>query len=261
MPYATNSDDGIRIHYEVEGKGSPLVMLTGFAGSGQRWREGYVQPLIGDQQIILIDPRGHGGSPKPHEPDDYAPHKDVADVIAVLDHLRIDRAHLMGYSMGGGIALWVARRAPERARSLIIGGAVPMPRDQILEDLLTAGTEGIVQVFEERFDAVGDEVPESWKAISRANDIEALIARRMSRGMVPDHVLAGMTIPALFYAGTEDSVHARAKRAAELMPNATFVSIEGRDHVQAAAPSVAEFVIPHIKEFLSGVESELAAAT
>ena len=72
----------------------------------------------------------------------------------------------------------------------------------------------------------------------RANDVKALIARRVSRGMLPDDVLAGMSTPALFYAGTEDPGHAFAERAADLMPNATLVSLEGLDHVGAAAPSV-----------------------
>lgn len=135
-----------------------------------------------------------------------------------------------------------------------------MPRDYILEFLLNEGSEGGVRVFEQSFDAVGEDVPESWKAIIRANDIEALIARRVILGMVPDDVLAAMTTPALFYAGTEDSAHARATRAAELMPNATLVSIEGRDHIQASAPSVADLIIPHIKDFLSRVESKLARA-
>ncbi len=66
MPYADNQ--GIRIHYRVEGEGPPLVLQHGFSQGMQRWyRAGYVNALKHDYQLILIDARGHGSSDKPHD--------------------------------------------------------------------------------------------------------------------------------------------------------------------------------------------------
>ena len=100
MPYATHQS--VRIHYQVEGAGPPLVLLHGFNSRLERWYEsGYVESLRHDYHLILLDARGHGASDKPHERAAYAWPIPVADVLAVLDHLQIPQAHVLGYSMGG----------------------------------------------------------------------------------------------------------------------------------------------------------------
>ena len=92
MAYAMNA--GVQIHYEVEGGGPPLVLQTGFASSVPDWYTlGYVDVLKGDYQLILLDPRGQRESDKPHSPEAYGPEHRVADVIAVLDALKIERTH------------------------------------------------------------------------------------------------------------------------------------------------------------------------
>src|SRR5215471_13174551 len=102
MPYADN--DGVRIHYQVEGEGPPLVLQHGFSESVVDWYEaGYVDALRSDYRLILIDARGHGASDKPHDPDAYELERRVADVVAVLDGLAIGKAVFWGYSMGGWI--------------------------------------------------------------------------------------------------------------------------------------------------------------
>jgi pimeloyl-ACP methyl ester carboxylesterase len=124
MRFAHNQ--GVRVHYEVEGKGSPLVLQRGFSDSLQTWYElGYVDGLKSDYQLILVDARGHGASDKPHEPEAYKPESNAADVVAVLTDLGISRAHFFGYSLGGWIAFAMAQYAPEHVHALIIGGANP----------------------------------------------------------------------------------------------------------------------------------------
>ena len=121
MPYADNN--GIKIHYEVEGKGPPLVMQHGFGAFLEIWYDlGYVDALKDDFHLIMIDSRGHGTSEKPHDREAYSLALRVADVVAVLDHLNINTAHYHGYSMGGYIGWGIAKYAPDRFRSLIIGG-------------------------------------------------------------------------------------------------------------------------------------------
>ena len=102
MPFVNNQ--GIRIHYEVEGEGSPLVLQHGLTESLEMWRDtGYVDPLKKDTQLILIDARGHGASDKPHDPDAYRMRLLVSDVVRVLDDLGLEKAHYWGYSMGAMI--------------------------------------------------------------------------------------------------------------------------------------------------------------
>src|SRR5688500_2280915 len=111
MPYATGS--GVRIHYEIEGQGPPLVIHPGFVSSLADWyAPGYVDALKGQFRLVLIDPRGQGASDKPHDPAMYGDAQRVADVLAVLDAERIARAHFLGYSMGGRVGYDLGLQAP-----------------------------------------------------------------------------------------------------------------------------------------------------
>jgi pimeloyl-ACP methyl ester carboxylesterase len=95
MPYANHK--GVRIHYEVDGTGPPLVLEHGLGTSLELWRlTGFAEPLKSDYQLILVDPRGHGASDKPHDPEAYRMAFRVADVVAVLDDLQIGKAHYCG---------------------------------------------------------------------------------------------------------------------------------------------------------------------
>jgi len=124
------SNNSILIHYEVEGNGSPLVLCHGSFGSLEDWRQfGYVDALADRHKLILIDSRGHGKSDKPHDPASYSLDLRASDIIAVLDELNIQTADFIGYSMGGWIGFGLARYAPDRFRSLILGGAHPFAED------------------------------------------------------------------------------------------------------------------------------------
>jgi pimeloyl-ACP methyl ester carboxylesterase len=119
---------GVGIHYEVEGRGSPLVLQHGFTDSLVSWYEyGYVEALASDHQLVLIDARGHGESDKPHDASKYADSAMPLDVVAVLDHLKIERSAFFGHSMGGTIGLALAQYAPARFTALGIGGSAPDP--------------------------------------------------------------------------------------------------------------------------------------
>ena len=122
MPFVTNR--GQRIHYTVEGDG-PLVLLQhGYLSSTADWKTcGYVDVLTeAGFRVACVDSLAHGESDKPTDPDLYAlPHR-ADDIVAVLDDLGTERAHLVGYSMGGWIAGGVATHHPERLASVTIAG-------------------------------------------------------------------------------------------------------------------------------------------
>jgi hypothetical protein len=104
VPYADN--DGIRIHYEVEGVGPPLMLHHGFTISLEEWRRfGYVDALKSEYQVILIDARGHGASDKPHDPAAYEMARRAGDVVAVLDDLGSTRRTTSATRWGAASAM------------------------------------------------------------------------------------------------------------------------------------------------------------
>jgi pimeloyl-ACP methyl ester carboxylesterase len=113
--------NGVRIHYTVEGAGEPLILIHGLAANADlNWRRAGINALLRkDFQVIAFDCRGHGLSDKPHEKEQYGPEM-VHDVTRLMDHLKIEKAHVAGYSMGGFIALELAMRYPERVRSVAL---------------------------------------------------------------------------------------------------------------------------------------------
>lgn len=100
MPHATNQ--GIRIHYRVEGEGPALILQHGMTWSMEGWaRHGYVDVLKPYYRLVLVDARGHGKSDKPHQASAYELSLHVGDIVAVLDALDLPSAHFWGYFDGG----------------------------------------------------------------------------------------------------------------------------------------------------------------
>ncbi len=152
------------------------MLQHGFTDSLETWYDlGYVEALKSNYRLILIDARGHGASDKPHEPDAYERARNVADISSVLDDLNISRAHYFGYSMGGRIGFAIARYAPERVHSLILGGGSPYPQSQ-------AGPDRMLQALRQGADVIpaiwGVPVPPAVRARLVKNDVEARIALR-----------------------------------------------------------------------------------
>src|SRR5690606_8253985 len=111
----------------------PVLLLHGFGDSlDSFWDCGWADALAG-RKVIAFDARGHGGSPRPADPDAYADEVRVMDALAVLDHAGVERAHVVGYSMGGWTAMRLALAAPDRVASVLVGGA--QPYGQTLEPL------------------------------------------------------------------------------------------------------------------------------
>ena len=251
MSYANNG--GVRIHFEVEGEGPALVLQHGFTESVQDWYEaGYVEALKSDYRLILIDARGHGASDKPHDPDAYALNRRVADVVAVLDALKIAKALFWGYSMGGWIGFGTAKYSQERFRALVIGGQHPYARSmeplrQVVRRGIAEGGEAFVAGMEEMFG------PESAvrKQRLRSADFGAYLALAQDRPGLED-VLAAMPMPCCLYAGKMDPVYPEVEKCSRRMRGVTFFSLPGLGHCEAYARS--ELVLPRITKFLKTVD-------
>lgn len=258
MPYADNG--GIKIFYESEGVGSPLVLHHGLTGAHEGWTKyvNYVEVLKDKYQLILMDARGHGRSGKPHAPESYGMEHMVGDVTAVLDELGIDKAHFWGYSMGGRIGLATGKYAPDRFSSLIIGGNGLSEKDseEEMEEL-----QGYVALMKQGLDAwmafLGRKIEdlESWERDKWKNtDFDALIAycsNYENIGMA--EYLPTLTIPCLLYTGEDDTYpHSTAKACAEIMQNSSFVSLPGLNHMGAFRSR--DQVLPHVLKFLENLD-------
>ena len=119
MPFATV--DGIKLYYEEAGQGQPLVFVHEFAGDHRSWHL-QMRFFARRYRCIAFSARGYPPSDVPDDPAAYSQQRAVADIAGVLDHLRIDRAHVCGLSMGGFATLHFGLRHPQRALSLCIGG-------------------------------------------------------------------------------------------------------------------------------------------
>lgn len=243
MPIADNN--GVRIHYRVDGKGPPLVLQHGYGSALESWYElGYVDALRNKYQLILIDARGHGASDKPHQATSYTSECQAQDVVAVLSATGIRRAHYWGYSMGGRIGFAIARYAPDWVSSLIIGGAAADGRSRIGDGIRAAikngGLEGLLALFP-------DATP-AYKARLRASDIKAPDACRTDVLGFAD-ILPSMTMPCLMYAGSADAIFLLVAETVSEMPNVTFFSLPGLGH--SATNAHSELVLPNVIEFLA----------
>jgi len=247
MPYVNNQ--GVRIHYEVEGAGPPLVLHHGTTGRGEDWKPfGYTAVLGRDSQLILIDARGHGASDKPYEPAAYDLPLRVADVIAVLDDLQVRSADYFGYSLGGWIGFGMAKYAPSRCHSLILGGAHPYAEDmQPFRDLMPQEPAAFLAMMEKIY---GPHMRPSIRAGLVANDLKALLALTQDRPSLAD-MLPTMSMPCLLFAGDADPRFSKVQECVKALTNVTFFSLSQCDHVAGYARS--DLVLPQVTAFLSNV--------
>ena len=116
--------NGVQIRYVTRGRGEPIILLHGFIFSAKsNWIDGGVfEASSRDHRVIAFDLRGHGASDKPHDAGHYGIEV-TNDVLRLMDHLKIERAHVIGYSLGGIVALKLIEVAPKRLLSLVLGGA------------------------------------------------------------------------------------------------------------------------------------------
>lgn len=247
MPYATNQ--GVRVHYRVEGEGPPLALQHGFTWNMESWsRHGYVEALRPHYRLVLVDARGHGASDKPHDSPAYALSLRVGDVVAVLDALGIRTAHFWGYSMGGWIGFGLAKYAPERIRGLIIGGAHPYERRLASSARLDgADPQAFVTALLKRLGVDFATLPAEKQAEFFDNDFLALAAAQGDRPSLED-ILPTLRMPCFLYSGDADGVLSDMQKCIQQMPRVSFVSFPGLNHPEAFYR--ADVVLPPVMNFL-----------
>ncbi len=255
MPHAQSHN--VRIQYKVIGDGPPIVFYHAFCGSLRDWHEfGYVERLAPRFRLLLLDARGHGDSDKPDDPAAYALDVLADDVLAVLDAEGQNSAHYWGYSMGGRVGFALAHQAPERLRSLIIGGIHPYPQNpEGVQRRIATWRRGLATIEGHMAAGFGPAWSEEQRTRFMANDLQAMIAylqalhvssRAEASGA---SVIHNISVPALYYMGTEDAIfYPQAWRFAEQHPAIHWRPLEGLDHY--AAYYRADVVAPMVLAFL-----------
>jgi pimeloyl-ACP methyl ester carboxylesterase len=224
MPHVS-TNDGIRLHVEETGTGLPVLFVHEFAGDHRSW-EPQVRALSRRYRCIAYAARGYPPSDVPEDPAAYSQARAVDDAIAVLDALDVDRAHVVGLSMGGFATLHLGLRHPDRARSLVVAGcgygAQPERQQAFREESNVVAdafaTEGAAEVAK-RY-AVGparvqlqNKDPRGWaefaaqlaghSSAGSAMTMRGVQAARPSLYDLTDG-LAALTVPTLIVAGDED---------------------------------------------------------
>jgi pimeloyl-ACP methyl ester carboxylesterase len=229
----------VEIAYLDEGKGEPIVLVHGFASTKEvNWvQPGWVVALTRvNRRVIALDNRGHGASTKLYDPSVYHSATMAEDVHALLDHLKIERADVMGYSMGARIAAFLTIEHPERVRAAIFGG---------LGVRLVEGV-GLPERIAEALEApsladVRDSTGRVFRTFAEQtrSDLRALAACiRGSRQTLSRAQVATIRAPVLVAVGTGDQVAGSAQKLAALIPGARALDIPDRDHMLAVGDKV-----------------------
>ena len=229
----------VEIAYLDEGEGDPIVLVHGFASSKNvNWvYPTWVSELKKNgRRVVALDNRGHGESEKLYDPAQYAIPVMAGDVVALMDHLGIARADIMGYSLGSRMTAWLALRAPERLRSAILGGIGMV--------LIEGGGPGenVAKALEApSLDEVTDPVGRTFRTFAdqTRSDRHALAAcMRGSRGLMSAADAAKISVPVLIAVGTTDEVAGSATGLAKIIAGSELLDIPNRDHMRAVGDRV-----------------------
>jgi len=237
--------DGVRIHYTIRGTGPPVVLVHGFALSLENWvGTGLPDSLASKYTVINLDLRGHGASDKPLDSAAYGA-TFVEDLVLLMDYLGIQRAHIIGYSMGAAITLKLLTTYPGRVASAVMGGAGWRtadlgPQEHVIryEDVLAKVTRG-EKTFEEALAEPGaPPLPPQLRAALSRNDPRVLLAvlQGNRRGLlsVTERELCANSIPVLAVVGEADWARPDVERMVGVMSNLELVIVPGATHFTAA---------------------------
>lgn len=240
--------DGIKIAYRIDESGKevgqgrkkiPVLLIHGFASNGEtNWvTPSWTRTLVKEgYRVICIDNRGHGRSEKLYDPESYSAPLMARDAVCLLDHLDIEQAHIMGYSMGARISAFIVDQNPERVKSVVFAGmGINMVHG-------LGGSTPIAEAFEANDpEEIEDTTARAFRAFAEriGGDLEALAAcLRGPRLKVTREMLGKIERPVLIAVGTTDEIAGSAEELAALIPAAKILAIPHRDHMKSVGDPV-----------------------
>lgn len=235
--------DGVRLHYLDEGDGPAVLLVHGLGVSvAMNWTQpGIFQRLVDEgYRVVAYDGRGHGLSEKLHDPAAYGT-VEIDDAVRLLDHLGIDRAHVVGYSRGGALAMRIRALHPARVASVTIGGYAEgaeerlpegAPASSLIADSMEAGT--MRPLIRWLIPGLPPEELESLdRGLSGANDLQAVAEalRAMVRlpPVSPDELDTG-EVPALALVGGDDVFRNQVEAMAKSVEGMELIVVPGATH-------------------------------
>lgn len=251
MPHATTKD-GVQLYYEETGTGEPLIFVHEFAGDHRSWVR-QIEHFAGRYRCIVFNARGYPPSDVPDDLARYSQSLARDDVLAVLDHLEVARAHIVGLSMGGFAALHIGLAAPDRALSLVVGGcgygAEPGERERFRTEVEAAAVgfeTQEMQVFADIYATAPTRVqlqnkdPQGWREFAdQLGEHSAVGAAMTMRGVQKERPslweleteMTALTVPTLILVGDEDDpCLAPALFMKRTIPTAGLVAIPNTGH-------------------------------
>ena len=235
--------NGVRIRYIEQGAGAPVVLIHGFGGSADEpWvTAGILQSLAKNYRVFALDCRGFGKSDKPSEIGQYGQEM-ALDIVRLLDHLKIQRAHIIGYSMGAAIAAKLVTMKPERFLTAVLGGYGAR--------LSWLADESSSRQNDARYEQRATELESGPGARTDASTVARAAALRSFREQrVTAAQMAAVKVPVISIIGTDDEGIADVRELKRVMPALKLVTIAGADHDSARRRP----------EFLTAVEEFLKA--
>jgi pimeloyl-ACP methyl ester carboxylesterase len=261
--------NGVKIRYVTAGKGEPVVLLHGWMSDSSMWGRLDTNPAAKEFQLIAVDLRGHGKSDKPHQPEKYGPEM-AADVVRLLDYLKLPKAHLVGYSMGAIVAGKVVATHPDRVSSVVYGGQAPILSEKVKADAreidvfakaveggMGLGTYLLAVMPADKPRLTEEQANALAKILYGDKDVKAFAAA--GRGIKDLDVTADQLkkckAPILFVHGSKDADATKERAAAivKLLGRGEIKVIEGADHMTTLTrPEFAKT----IEEFLRANEQK-----
>jgi pimeloyl-ACP methyl ester carboxylesterase len=227
---------GVTIAYDEIGprEGRPVVLVHGFTSNRKEnwqrlgWYGAFERKNI---RCVTFDCRGHGESSKPHDPAAYSRAAMVGDIVALLDHLGVERADLLGYSMGARLSLAAARTVPKRIPLLMLGGIggkffdPPPPGHPMAEAMEADDPETISDPILRSFRRFADEQGEDRLALAALN--------RGADAPLEKEEVSKLAVETLIVAGARDDLAGDPHELAAIIPGAKAVVLPGCDHFSA----------------------------
>ncbi|QWG25378.1 alpha/beta fold hydrolase [Bradyrhizobium sediminis] len=237
MPSFHNGE--VEIAYLDEGEGDPIVLVHGFASTKNvNWvYPTWVSELKRNgRRVIALDNRGHGDSGKLYDAAAYDVATMAGDVIALMDHLDIESADVMGYSLGSRMTAVLARQQPQRLRSAVFGGiGIGLiegggPGENVAAALEAASLDDVTDPVGRTFRAFADQ--------TRSDRLALAACLRGSRRLMTRDEAASIEVPVLIAVGTTDEIAGSADALGKVIPDAEVLHIPNRDHMRAVGDKV-----------------------
>jgi pimeloyl-ACP methyl ester carboxylesterase len=267
--------NGVKIRYTIAGQGEPVLLIHGFTANIQtQWElPGIIKALSSDYQVIALDNRGHGKSDKPHDPKKYGTEM-VEDAVRLLDHLKIKKAHVVGYSMGAMITKKLLFTHPDRLLTATLGGsgglregAEPTFFNQLADSLEQGrGMGTLIEALTPpgRPKPTAEQIEAINTMLTLMNDTKALaaVARGFKDLAVADEKLKSNRVPTLAIIGADDPLKPGVDALDGKLTNLEVVVIKDTDHMSAfASPEFAKSLRAFLAKHSAATKENAPAAT